>query len=1327
MEIEKILNYITPQIVKYQNIDDLLENNRQRTFFDVTENLSIDKLLEENFVCVVGEPGIGKSRLVEEIKKSVSENLYHCTASELKHKVLSTKTDYCIIDALDEVDGNSFYDILQTIKQYKEAYRDVKIIFTCRKHYVASYAKHFSSCRNLRFVEICRLNEGEVMNVVKSKCSETTIEHVIKSHKLRALITIPRYLTFLLECDAQKGSGLNIGELFEYMIARSIQAAIKSRAGIEYNENNKILVQRTLEKVAFVMEISRRDQISKDDLYTILDGIKGNMTQMLIANFDLLFFESRILKDTNDMLCFENTELQEYLAAKELCRQDNIESVLYDVAVQKDLKHIYPNWYDVIPHISYSNDRIQTFINVFRLIVSYESNLDNESFENLLKYVDSSVLSLQQKEDLFSIIFEHYQRIPAYIMWRGSISELLQECYTVNCDAQMLLPFDYLNKIQLFNIYVVLDAIVENSNLSKCVSDHWIKAANGLMATNDEEKQLAALDLYNALKCKDELIQLSKSYSGFTQELKEKYCEVTGYTKIIEKDVVDCWLNDCYAANSYAINAVLCIEDIPTIVYAYNNIIGNDKLYEFFNKKGTQVVCYDLYLNKQFDVVWNGDTDSKQLITRIMVGLISNRTYITFSDIYGTIRQILLEKTTGALFIACFDRIWDLEDLFRRFDAELIDFELISSLEILLGEKKIETWHIDNILTILVNKIRNNVEKNTSINEYIERYADTFERWDKESQKIEDDKVNSQNQQLIEAYRNILNPNVSKCDKYEAVYELSNNIEFLQKQDCTPLIDIVKVFFEELNLDQMALERKTQNSFTFSWSLSKIPVFVKALYHLGAKDLLSSYRIILAKTLPNVCFTRIYDAKEIKKIYKSVIGSISDEEKKQLVEWWKSREDDFMNVSSDDICACITDYGIEALSYKLEEYIEQYKVNQNLDYSIAASKALDVISDYSYWGIDKYRDLFDSLKDDGITSIKMKCNAVMIEKFKDTDAIKWRIKYFRENIIKTFHNDTGHARAISYEESEIISPNPHMFRCFMSIKDNETLANQMSDLFDFGLTLCENTDTLEYARYLLNQIYLFFVNLNNVDYISTLRKKIEAHNAKSVSYLTTSIMNNAEMLFLVNEKITIGRAIKQYNKCIEESYLNIRNDGDLRRYFTEIHSEVQKEIQDQGIYTLVRPDALSEDFIQRELKNTIINKCCQMGLKAVRVDREVALQDNKRTDLLIRYGLCNPIMVELKLLHNKEIQEEKKRQEYRNKFIQYTNATGACLSVFWVFDVHRESSKRSEFEKLRLEYKDLPHTSVILTDCKCSSGIETGLPKQNAKVKKNKKNKKSKK
>lgn len=119
-----------------------------------------------------------------------------------------------------------------------------------------------------------------------------------------------------------------------------------------------------------------------------------------------------------------------------------------------------------------------------------------------------------------------------------------------------------------------------------------------------------------------------------------------------------------------------------------------------------------------------------------------------------------------------------------------------------------------------------------------------------------------------------------------------------------------------------------------------------------------------------------------------------------------------------------------------------------------------------------------------------------------------------------------------------------------------------------------------------------------------------------------------------------------------------------------------------------------------------------MGLETVRVDREVALQDNKRTDILIRYGMCNPIMIELKLLHNSEIQITKQRQEYKKKFVQYTNATNACLSVFWVFDVHKDGSDDSKFRDLDAEYKDLNNTMVLLTDCKCSSGLDTGISRK---------------
>lgn len=733
-------NYIEPQIVRYQSIDGLLKNsNSARSLFDTEKLLSIDKLLQENFVCIVGEPGIGKSRLVSEIKEKFSKELYSCTASKFELRFMPKDIKYCIIDALDEVAGNIFYDTLLLIKQYKNENQDVKVLFTCRKHYVASYAKHFITCNNLIFMELCRLNDKDIMEFV-NRCSDITKTNINKNSKLKELLTIPRYLTFLMEYDKQKGDCSNIGELFEYIIGSSIQKAIENRHNIDKNESVKILVQRVLEKVAFIMEISRKDQISKDELYTILDEVKGNMTQMLIANFDLLFFESRILKETNGILQFENTELQEYLAAKELCRQDNIESVLYDVAVQKELKHIHPNWYDVIPHISYTENRIHTFINVFKLIVSYESNLENESFESLLKYVDPSLLLFQHKEELFSIIFEHYLRVQAYIKWGSPILKLMQDCYTPSCNDKMMIPADQLNTIQLANIYAILKVIVEEGKLGEDVSKHWTNAADTLIKTDNEAKQLAALNLYNALNSINNLIKLSESYIGFTKDVKERYCEVTGYGKFTNKNVVNCWLDGCYVNNPFAINAVLCIEDLSTITYAYNKIIDDNKLVEFFNPKGSLCVFYELYLKQLFNIVWNKNDKNKKLITKIIASYIDNNLYTNHNEINPIVKQILLEKETGILFLKYFDNKWNLEELFRHFDAELVDNEFLSSVDKLLHKSKTKNYYIDNILITLINKIRNIEVKKTSISEYIKRYAKTFDRWDKDSEEAEEKK-----------------------------------------------------------------------------------------------------------------------------------------------------------------------------------------------------------------------------------------------------------------------------------------------------------------------------------------------------------------------------------------------------------------------------------------------------------------------------------------------------------------------------------------------------------------------------------------------------------
>lgn len=142
--------------------------------------------------------------------------------------------------------------------------------------------------------------------------------------------------------------------------------------------------------------------------------------------------------------------------------------------------------------------------------------------------------------------------------------------------------------------------------------------------------------------------------------------------------------------------------------------------------------------------------------------------------------------------------------------------------------------------------------------------------------------MNLNNQPLIKAYQSLSDADISEFYKYEAAFELSKNIKFIRQLDIQPLVNVIAKFFNEIDLDKMTLKKKAENSFSLSKSLVKIPYYVKAMYHLGVYDLLEKNRVVLAKTLPIVCCTMNFDASEIKEIYKSVIGSISENENQNL-------------------------------------------------------------------------------------------------------------------------------------------------------------------------------------------------------------------------------------------------------------------------------------------------------------------------------------------------------------------------------------------------------------------------------------------------------------
>ena len=1300
--------YILPNIKQYKNIDDLFESTDKSNTTRFTDKSSfLGTIIKTHHLCIVGEPGIGKSRLLKELESSLSsKDVVKCNAVDFISKSIGTDVKYCIVDALDEVESNQFSRVFREIKDFCENNKNTNVVFSCRKHYVASYARIFSSFTDLSYIELLRLDDESVRDILSS-CSKQVISNIGKSNKMLDLLSVPRYLEYFIEYQKENVNCKNIGQIFEQFVEKNILNAIDNYNHTQCDKNNlAILIQRVLEKIAFVMEIGRLDSITKDELYTILDGISGNMTQMVLSNLSLLFFENRILKETNGVLMFPDTEIQEYLAAKELCRHDNIESVLYDIAVCHDIKHIYPNWLDVIPHVSYT--RSLSYFNIFKLILSYESNLELDSLDALLRYVDPTILSIEQKAELFKIIWNNYFSRPVYIRWRSPILSILQQCYSAGC-SQMIMPAtEHLNKIQLSNISAILEVLAQGNCLSAEVISYWANAAKKLVENQNSDIQYVSLSIYEAINDIEGLVGLAKKFDTFNSDIKGKYCDITGYNGFTDKNVIQCWIKECYQSNPHAINAILCIENTELIISTYKQIVNTNKIEKFFNPVGNLSVHY-FSLIKQILAVFHKNKEAKNDLTQLFAVYLKTRYYHKISgDETRLFKQIVQDDSVSLCFVQSLDQNRGLWYYLKNIEPEYIDYDLICAIENILVKLCKDNYNIDRCLLSLLSKVRHDQDKQLSLSKYLARYSDVFKRWDKSER---EEKTSNSDKELEEAYNYLVDQNIKSKDKYDCALFLCENIDYLKSIDYNKVFTVIYDFFNNVDLDKTKTKTKTKkkdpHSCNLSLGLIYIPHFVNAVCELGQEEKLMQYRMILAKTLPFINRVGNIDSRTISSSYKKIIGKLSTDENAILIDWWKSRNDDYLNISPDDIMSCITEYGMGSLSYKLEEYVDIFIAKQSQENEYVASKALELIAkDYVKWGVEDYRKLFDSIEKRGIKGMKMQCNAIMIEKFHDEKAISWRFSYLKENIVSTRQFESHHVRLVSDEEQEISGANPRMFRCFMSVQEESVILN-MIELFKFGLSLSPQTENREYASYLMSQIYMYFINMKKIHFIHELRAHVERHCESYADYNAYNIMNHYELVFMNLDRGSIDASVKKYNTCITNAYLPIRNDADFRNYFTTIALEVQKEIQDQGIYSLVNSQALSEDFIQRELKNTIINKCSQLGLTNVRVDREVALQDNKRTDFLIWYGMCNPIMIELKLLHNKEIQSTKERQAYKMKFEKYSKATNACLSVFWVFDVGR-GGKQNIFEVLKDEYRGLPFTTCLLTKCKCSSGRDTG-------------------
>ena len=160
---------------------------------------------------------------------------------------------------------------------------------------------------------------------------------------------------------------LSRSEIFEDFIYRKIDKERDKK----YPKSENYTIKRVLEELALVMKIFQVSQISKDEFFTIFKELNlGN----IFTGDGLIekLCDRSLLKDNIDYLEFENQELLDYLASKELSRFEKIEQVFFDIAVEPHLKEVYTPWFYVMPFILEQNP------NMINIILDFlEKNSNN--------------------------------------------------------------------------------------------------------------------------------------------------------------------------------------------------------------------------------------------------------------------------------------------------------------------------------------------------------------------------------------------------------------------------------------------------------------------------------------------------------------------------------------------------------------------------------------------------------------------------------------------------------------------------------------------------------------------------------------------------------------------------------------------------------------------------------------------------------------------------------------------------------------------------------------------------------------------------------------
>lgn len=1347
-------HFIEPNLVKFTSFKDLTNPQSKYLQEFIGNKFRFNDLFKVKKAFVLAEPGYGKTRLFQEIVSN--SNIYNCEAVFIDLKSISgnlagsintklkiaklvsqiksenelqeikiLKTDQfqlvnsgnCIIclDALDEITlGNSFAEMADKLKILCKEYCNCKIFISCRDHHFKRYESIFSDL-NFEYIIINKFSVHQVEDYLKKFGFSTNdteqLERTLAIRKQDLILQVPRYLNMIGSVAKEKGldyaKKLNKTELFEQFIYRKLDIEEK-RIGAKKKE----LIKRVLEKLALIMEIYQVNSISKEELITFFDDVHSNLNISFLQQVKLEeFYDKSLLKDNIDTIEFENTEFQEYLAAKELKRMGRADQVIFDLAVDQDIREIIPSWFNTLTFL------MDLDIGLLKPLLDFgkknTSKIQNEQYHRLLTSINTEKLPLDLRKQIFESVFLYYQNILYWIDYH--IAENLSYYYDISQSNLLKDSIDarkYKNSvlnIRRSNTAEILDYIIQRKILPNAELDYWkSKLIVFTKESKDTDNSVLQRQSMYALRQFNDISLIERVYPNLN---------------LHDQNVLDSLLIICReinANNAFSINCFVEGTKRESLYARYGlyEIKAKKYIAEFFK----YLVEDNTFLN-QFYHYESIFKDKEQL-------LIGNINAVLDDELYGSIMSFLIHVFSDNNFH------WALEQskfvkniclLMKKYNSEFI-FDFISNLdsgffknqallhinffssivEKIQVEKfinellKVEGGK-DTAFSILIEIIRPGRADRDEIYEIGRKYfPDEYKRHE-EADKKHQQHGNFEEQRIEKIYNDFLirlepQPGKYSSDLFEFFNKNKNDlINKITAEERQRLITLVYSMFKNIEPLEQSLKITSKDGDRKSYHISgSIFVFRECL--IIARDL----KLDVSKYRQHILNYILFTLDDTLSIIFELIPNPSNEEINELISIYNSkRTDDLYQFHPESFFHFCKQYNIIQSLPVLKGFVE----NQHL-YFYTREIALEIIKDLNP-DQDYFCSVFDKYINDQKNEIRLlaiNANAYLIELYKNEQAISWRMNAIKENTFPYVEKEGSHT--VEPQESELRDKN--FAYPLMDLKDIK-FKDQFYDLLEFSFQLVSRgKDYWSYTKYIWDIVLRYFSNLKayrTYDFILELEQFIDKYSAVSgVNWFQEKliVLKNAYIAY-IGKPSDISECIKKYNRIKSYQYLSIATEYDLVQLVRSvIKNDLQQFIESEGFYKEINTlHGKQEDLIQKTLKIKLESCFSRRGLRPseVLVRREEQLYDDKRPDILISYGFIGPLVLELKRCNNKEVSQASERKKYKKKMIQYVKGNESSHGFLLLLQTEEIYTLEKYLPILKELYRDTPIIEVYGYNC----------------------------